>query len=172
MINPAPSPVLYKKKNMFGTLAPQEIETLLEQQLIGRVGCHYEGITYVVPISYVYSDGCIYGHTREGMKLNFMRNSPSVCFQVDDTRNLDNWKSAICWGNFEEISNETERSEAIEKLLGRVLPVVSSETMHISPQWPFPPKSNEQIGGIVFRIRLTRKSGRFERSSGNAYFAT
>ncbi|MGV3768316.1 MAG: pyridoxamine 5'-phosphate oxidase family protein [Chitinophagaceae bacterium] len=157
---------------MFGTLTSDEITHLLSTQLIGRIGCHYEGITYVVPISFVYSDDCIYGHTGEGMKLNFMRNSPSVCFQVDDTRNLDNWKSAICWGNFEEITEPSERGEAIEKLLGRVLPVISSETMHISPQWPFPPQSNEHIGGIVFRIRLTRKSGRYERSSGNAYFAT
>ncbi len=54
---------------MFGTLSPQEIETVLHQQVVGRLGCHAEGLTYVVPISYGY-DGRIYLWTYGGRHEN------------------------------------------------------------------------------------------------------
>ncbi|MEJ0105912.1 MAG: pyridoxamine 5'-phosphate oxidase family protein [Bacteroidota bacterium] len=53
---------------MFGSLNNNEIDELLHQQFIGRIGCHAEGVTYVVPISYAYDGEYIYGRTFEGMK--------------------------------------------------------------------------------------------------------
>ncbi len=41
---------------MFGELNPEEIEQLLSAQLVGRIGCHADGTTYVVPVSYGYQD--------------------------------------------------------------------------------------------------------------------
>ena len=157
---------------MFGKLNSAEIDELIGQQVVGRIGCHANGITYVVPISYAYDGVCVYGHTFEGMKINLMRINPSLCFQVDDTSNLANWKSAICWGEFEELTGEDERSEALQKLNSRTLPVISSETMHISPVWPFSADKNDRVDGIFFRIRLVEKTGRFEKSNEHYFFAT
>lgn len=157
---------------MFGNLNPEEIEELLNHQFIGRIGCHADDITYVVPVSYAYDGTYIYNRTFEGMKVSMMRKNPKVCFEVDDTKNLANWKSVICWGIFEELSDEEERNEALRKLEKRKLPVITSETMHISSQWPFPSLNIEEAEGIVFRIRITEKSGRFERSPGEYFFAT
>jgi hypothetical protein len=36
---------------MFGRLNLEEIDELLHQQIIGRIGCHSDGVTYIVPIS-------------------------------------------------------------------------------------------------------------------------
>ncbi|HRN58380.1 MAG TPA: pyridoxamine 5'-phosphate oxidase family protein, partial [Agriterribacter sp.] len=53
---------------MFGILSADDIEILLQQQLVGRIGCHAKNVTYVVPVSYAYDGAYIYGHTFEGMK--------------------------------------------------------------------------------------------------------
>lgn len=157
---------------MFGKLNSAEIEELIGQQIVGRIGCHADGITYVVPVSYAYDGTFVYGHTFEGMKINLMRKNPKLCFQVDNTKNLANWKSVICWGEFEELTDEAECSQALEKLNSRALPIISSETMHVSPVWPFSADKNDKVGGIFFRIRLAEKTGRFEKSNEDYFFAT
>ncbi len=101
-----------------------------------------------------------------------MRKNPKVCFQVDDTRDLSNWQSVICWGEFEELKNEVDRKKALELLNNRVIPYVSSQTMHITPEWPFSPEKNELIDGIFFRIHITEKTGRFEKTSAEFFYGT
>ena len=157
---------------MFGKLNSQEIEALLERQVVGRIGCHADNMTYVVPISYAYDGYYVYGHTFEGMKMNMLRKNPQLCFQVDDTRNLANWRSVICWGEFEELTIEADRQMALEKLNGRTLPIITSQTMHVSPTWPFPSGDSEKVKGIFFRILLREKTGRFEKSNDEYFFAT
>ena len=157
---------------MFGKLNETGIEELIHHQLIGRVGCHADGITYVVPLSYAYDGTYIYGHTFEGMKVQMLRKNPSICFEVDNTINLANWQSVIGWGTYEELPGGPERDDAVQKLQNRVLPVLSSETMHLSPQWPFPSGSGSEIQGIIFRIRLTDKTGRFEKEEEKYFYST
>lgn len=157
---------------MFGTLSSSEIETLLHHESVGRIGCYSDDMIYVVPVSYAYDGEYIYVHTAEGLKLNIMRKNPKVCFQVDDLHDMANWQSVIAWGDFEELKQGEARSHAIKLLMNRVLPFIHSETMHISPHWPFPSAEPEAIKGIIFRIRLTEKTGRYEKSSSEYLFAT
>lgn len=157
---------------MFGNLNNTEIENLLHQQFIGRIGCHADGITYVVPISYAYDGTFIYAHALEGMKINMMRKNPQVCFEVDNTKNLSNWQSVVAWGTYEELPRGEERANAVLKLEERSLPILTSETMHLTPQWPFPSENGNDVQGVVFRIRLTQKTGRYEKSEDKYFFAT
>lgn len=147
---------------MLGKLNPTEIEEVLNHQFIGRIGCHADGITYVVPISYAYKDECIYGRTIEGMKVTMMRKNPNVCFEVDHMRDMANWRSVIAWGQFEELTEQKERDMALQCLIDRMLPLISSATTHLTPEWPFPMDNISNIEGVVFRIRLNKKTGRFE----------
>lgn len=157
---------------MFGTLTGIEIEDLIHREFIGRIGCHAEDVTYVVPISYAYDGEYIYGHSFEGMKLNMMRKNPRICFQVDDMHNMANWQSVVAWGDFEELKNGIEREQALRVLMARTLPLVHSETMHLTPQWPFSSYDSSAVTGIIFRVRLMQKTGRYEKSSAGYFFAT
>lgn len=156
---------------MFGNLSHEEIESLLSTQVVGRIGCHANDTTYVVPISFVYDGEYMYCYTQEGLKVSMMRQNPQVCFQVDDLTNMANWKSVVVWGNYEELPEGKERREALNKLVDRVLPMISSERVRQSPDWPFTNNETESVKGIVFRIRLTKKTGRFERSTQSALIA-
>ena len=73
---------------MLGTLTAPEVEALLRAEAEGRVGCHADGRTYVVPIVYAYDGEAVCGHSRDGLKLRMMRANPRVCFEVDRMRDL------------------------------------------------------------------------------------
>lgn len=147
---------------MIGKLNEAQIETLLNSQFVGRIGVHAKGVTYVVPISYAYDGTSVYAHTYEGMKMDMMRKSPKVCFEVDDTRDMSNWQSVIAWGTFEEINGQEERIKALQVLNSRILPLQSSVTTHLGTAWPFSDDDLSNVDGILFRIRLDQKTGRFE----------
>lgn len=85
---------------------------------------------------------------------------------------MANWQSVVLWGGYEELVSGNERDHALKTLMDRILPLISSETMHLSPQWPFPTDQTGEIKGVVFRIKVNKKTGRFERSAGNRFYAT
>lgn len=147
---------------MFGTLNDAQIEKLLTDNYIGRIGCHANGRTYIVPISYAYHRDCVYAHTYEGLKMEMMRENPKVCFEVENLNDLANWQTVIAWGDFKELTDVDEKQFAIQKLMQRNLPKITSETVKLSNQWPFVPEDISEVDGVIFRIHLKEKTGRFE----------
>jgi len=62
-----------------------EVEEVLRCALVGRFGVCAGGLPYVVPVCFVYHRGRIYFHSAsEGMKLDFIRCNPRVCFEVEE----------------------------------------------------------------------------------------
>ena len=153
---------------MIEELSSLEIENVLRTQVVGRIGCHDGDLVYVVPISYAYDGEYVYFHSYEGKKVEMMRKNPQVCFQVDETKDMANWKSVIAWGEFEELTDHEKRNKALQHLLERRLPVSSSITTHLGQTWPFTGNGKNglnEIPGIVFRIYLTEKTGKYEYAS-------
>ena len=147
---------------MLGELTPGEIESLLQSEVIGRIGCNANGITYVVPVTYVYDGRYIYAHSREGMKIQIMRQNPMVCFEVDHMENPANWRSVILWGKFEELKGNDQKL-GLQKLISRFQPVATSETS--VPRYELEAQQNDMgpYKAIIYRIDVKEKSGRFER---------
>jgi nitroimidazol reductase NimA-like FMN-containing flavoprotein (pyridoxamine 5'-phosphate oxidase superfamily) len=143
---------------MLGELNDEQIERVMRSEGIVRIGCHAEGITYVVPVSYAYDGESVIGHSADGMKVRLMRQNPEVCVEVEHVDDIANWQSVIAWGRYEELRGE-EAQRALQKLVDR-FPV--AETGHAGYGVP-------QDGGravptmVMFRIRLERKTGRFEK---------
>lgn len=154
---------------MFDTLSNKEMITVISNNVIGRLGCHANGKTYVVPISYAYDGDNIYARTFEGMKLMMMRKNPEVCFQVDNMKDMADWESVIIWGTFEELTDAAERTKGLKILVSRILPGISSETVKLTPEWPFPTNDLTRIDGIVFRINIKEMSGRCEKIESDLY---
>jgi uncharacterized protein len=149
---------------MSGNLSPDEIEQVLLTQVLGRIGCHAEDTTYIVPINFAYDGECVYCYTQPGMKINLMRSNPQVCFQTDRIENMANWQSVIVWGRFEELTEDDERQKALKKLRDHVMPVLTSERIRQSKDWPFNEDDGSVVKGTLFPIPTPKKTGRFERS--------
>ena len=150
---------------MLGELSPARIERLLRREVIGRIGCHADARTYVVPVTYAYEGGAVYGHAAEGLKVRMMRRNSDVCFEVDRIENLANWESVIARGTFEELRGAAAL-RAMDLLIERLRPLTTSETgparRDRAPQGAGREKTD---GGLItYRIVLTEKSGRFERT--------
>lgn len=169
LLKKSPRAIFIKKMSMIEILSEQEIISVVSNSVIGRLGCHADGKTYVVPISFAYDSGYIYARTFEGMKLEMMRKNPEVCFQIDDMQSMAEWKSVILWGAFEELKKKVDREMGLKILLSRILPNVSSETVKFTPEWPFASGNLSEIEGIVFRIRVREMSGRMEKPDVELY---
>lgn len=94
---------------MIKEMSPAAIESLIATNFIGRLGCHADGVTYVVPIHYAYEHGRVYGHTGVGKKIAMMRKNPSVCLEIDRIGGLFDWESVIAWGTFRELEGDEAR---------------------------------------------------------------
>ncbi len=122
------------------------IEELLRTALVGRVACcrHDEGRPYLVPLAYGYDGDSVYAISGPGRKLAIMREQPKVTFEVDEATAEDRWRSVIADGEYEEITDPSARLQAI----AIVAPSAGVDSV--------------SGGAIVYRIRLTNKTGRFE----------
>ncbi len=147
---------------MLGQLSPDQIESLLHNEVIGRIGCNANGITYIVPITYAYDGRYIYGHSKEGLKIQLMRTNPMVCFEVDRLENLANWKSVIVWGKYEELKGD-EKKSGLEKLISRFAPLMTSETSIPATGAEAHQNDTGPFKTVIFRIEVKEKSGRFEK---------
>jgi len=154
--------ILKKINLMLGELSPDQIESLLSSEVIGRIGCSANGITYVVPVTYAYDGKYIYAHSKEGMKIQMMRQNPLVCFEVDRMENPANWQSVILWGKFFELKGDDQKL-GLQKLIHRLGTFTRSETS-IPAHNPEGSQNDEgPYKAIIFRIEVKEKSGRFER---------
>ena len=112
---------------MLGELSEREVDKVLYGEQLGRIGCHADGVTYVVPVSYVYDGTHIYALSGEGMKVRMMRKNPKVCFEVEHVERWYHWRTAIVWGTFEELRDE-EAERAYHLLHTRLTPLVEFES--------------------------------------------
>ena len=89
-------------------LSHGEIEEFLRGQRIARLGCHADGVTYVVPLIYAYDDGAVVAVTTEGRKTAMLRENPRVCVEIDeyDADGKGSWRSVIAHGTYEELSGD------------------------------------------------------------------
>jgi hypothetical protein len=107
---------------MIAELDRAEIDDLLRSQVVGRIGCYADGLTYVVPVIYAYDGAGLYAYSIEGQKIRMMRANPHVCFEVDEYDGRGSWRSAIVQGTYEELAGaDAERALALlsERFAGR-----------------------------------------------------
>jgi len=148
---------------MIGFLNGQQIDFLLRSELVGRLGCHAQGTTYIVPVFYHYDGESIYGYTKEGLKTRIARESSSVCFQVDRIENLANWQSVIIQGEFQVLKG-SEIEPVIQLLTNRMMPFKTGESS--LPKFgmdKLPSLTKPFTQFITYRIQIHEKYGRFEK---------
>ena len=149
---------------MLGELDDTQIEDVLHEATVGRLGCHADGRTYVVPVTYAYDGIAIYAHSGAGLKLRMMRKNPEVCFEVDMLENFANWRSVIAWGHFEELYGAAA-DEALRLLESRFTPLVTSETA--LPKHGLHPhagvRADPTVRASIYRVVLRERTGRYEK---------
>ena len=136
-------------------LSRAEIDELLREQVVGRIGCQVDGLTYVVPVIYAYDGEGFYVASIEGQKTRMMRENPAVCFEVDEYAD-GSWRSAIVQGVYEELEGpDAERAlSLLAERFGRTGDDDSARRRH----------GGDGSGTVYFRIRIRELTGRAVRS--------
>ena len=136
---------------MLHELSREEADAFLREQLVGRVGCHAGGETYVVPVFFAYDGETVFVQSVEGRKILIMRVNPQVCFEVDDyDRSTGSWRSVIVEGTYEEVAGDDA---------ARGLALLRERFASLGR----PTSRRPDAGGrtpVAFRIRADRVSGR------------
>jgi nitroimidazol reductase NimA-like FMN-containing flavoprotein (pyridoxamine 5'-phosphate oxidase superfamily) len=148
---------------MLRELNDTQIEALLKDQVIGRIGCHSAETMYVVPVNYVYDGTNIYCHSAKGMKIDMMRENPQVCFEVDNIKEVTNWQSVIAWGKFKEITEMAEKQQVLQKLTDRITPFIMDDS--VTREHGFVDEESDvgtTVHLIIYKIIVSKKTGRFE----------
>lgn len=130
-------------------LPDEDIETLLSESVICRLACaapEFGARPYLVPLPCFYDGEALVALSGPGLKVKIMRANPLVTIEVDRGDAPDSWESVVAEGTYEEVTTPDEVQSALATIaeLSGEAPVLDEQT-------------------IVFRIRLTAKSGRYER---------
>lgn len=136
-------------------LDPAGIEELFSRSLVGRIACADPGINSgrptIVPLAYGYDGEAAYAVGPVGQKIRIMRSQPLISFEVDEAEAEDRWRSAVAEGIYEELVRPDEREAGLRVIFG-------------DNERPFIPDSH-----IVYRLRFTAKTGRFEVPDDEAH---
>ena len=140
------------------TLNPVECREILARITLGRLACSHAGQPYIVPVHFSF-DGerdCLYAFSAVGQKIDWMRENPKVCVEVEEILDKDNWTTVLVFGRYEEVGDSAEEAESRRR---------AWEGFQQRPEWWFPaaakvPSSRERHAIVVYRVQIDRVTGR------------
>ncbi len=109
------------------TINDKDCRHILRKARLGRLACAKDGQPYVVPFTLAYADGdAIYAFSTVGQKIEWMRENPKVCVEVEDIKDKQNWTTLVIYGRYVELPDEPDFDE--ERIQAR-------ELLAKSPTW-------------------------------------
>ena len=139
---------------------PKEIVSILEASPVCRLGFSAGDVPYVVPLSFGYSEGCLYFHSaREGRKIDMIRTNPRVCFEIDvgvEVVASDQpcewgvrYASVIGFGEASLLVDPEEKKRGLDVILGHYA---------AKPSRPYPASVLKQTE--VIQVRILEMTGK------------
>ena len=154
---------------MQGTLTLNQIDTLLYNEDIGRIGYQLDNRLYITPINYVYDGQNISAYSLYGSKLQAMRQNPDVCFQVDHIIDSVHWQSVLTWGRFEELAGNDALKSMHLLIQHNIVSIASGKSLHQFIQTANYQRGSDTQNIFVYRIHLFKKTGKFEQDESSAH---
>ena len=115
--------------------AKNEIEDILANSMVGRLGTCANGVPYITPMNFTYDkeSSRIYLHcANEGRKIENIRANQKVCFEVEEVTNVlvkqltcassVAYRSVILFGNITILTDPQAKNEALQKLANKYAP--------------------------------------------------
>jgi nitroimidazol reductase NimA-like FMN-containing flavoprotein (pyridoxamine 5'-phosphate oxidase superfamily) len=139
---------------MLGELDRGEVEQILHQQQIGRLGVAGDGRVHIFPVTYGYDGEFIYCVSQLGLKVRLMRENPDVCFEVEEIESPARWRSVMVHGRYEELWDDVARDAALRQIASQGVRAIPTSLA---------PYTGRMETMVVYRIRVAEKTGRFEQ---------
>jgi nitroimidazol reductase NimA-like FMN-containing flavoprotein (pyridoxamine 5'-phosphate oxidase superfamily) len=139
-------------------MGTEECTAVLTSSRIGRLACVKDNQPYVVPITFVIEGTFLYSFSMIGRKVEWMRQNPKVCVQVDEFGKSREWRSVVVYGTFEELPDRIGR----KKERDRAWSLLSKHANWWEPGGlkPIPAQSGNHSSHLFYRISVDRVTGR------------
>ena len=106
----------------------EDIENILREATVCRIGMCKDGSPYVVPVCFGYKKGAIYVHSAsEGRKIDILKNNNRICFEAETdvevlpSASVCKWsmryRCVIGFGRAFFLENEEEKREAMDVII-------------------------------------------------------
>jgi nitroimidazol reductase NimA-like FMN-containing flavoprotein (pyridoxamine 5'-phosphate oxidase superfamily) len=142
-------------------MTAEECRAMLARTNIGRLACARNNQPYVVPIHFDLDREFLYSFATQGLKIDWMRQNPLVCVEIDELSPQTHWASVVVFGRYEELPPLPEYQD---------LRRVAEQLFQRHPMWwqpaAVPLAGHEQRKPVVFRIRIDRLTGRRGATDG------
>lgn len=142
-------------------LLAKESINLLNENYIGHLAFIAEGTPYTIPITYYYDQkDSILAYSGEGHKIDAMRKNPNVSLQVESIVGVQNWRSVLVHGVFEEM--EGSDAKHLLRAFSDGVKSVINKIEHKNPQFISEFTNDVYATGItvVYRIKISRITGK------------
>jgi nitroimidazol reductase NimA-like FMN-containing flavoprotein (pyridoxamine 5'-phosphate oxidase superfamily) len=132
-----------------------ECRAMLAGTHVARLACAVNNQPYVVPIHLAFDGEFFYGYSTLGHKIEWMRQNPLICLEIDAVIGSRQWESVVVFGHYEELLATPEYESSRRQ---------AERLFQTRPMWWEPatvPLGGHRPGApIVFRIQLHRMTGR------------
>lgn len=132
-----------------------ECRALLAETNLARLACAQNNQPYIVPVHVEFHDTCLYGFAGLGQKIEWMRENPLVCVELDRLTTDRQWETVVVFGQYEELPDlpgyEFPRSVALTLFQRHPIWWEPGSV----PLAAHPPRPR-----ILFRILINRVTGR------------
>ena len=140
----------------------QELNTdqcreVLARSDLGRLGCARFDQPYVVPIHFSFDAerNCVYAFSTVGQKIQWMRENPKVCLEIEESADKDSWTTVVAFGRYEEIHQNPAEGEARRR---------AEQLFMARGEWWLPAAAKvpgrDHHDVVVYRIQIDRLTGR------------
>jgi len=136
-------------------MTERECRAMLAGTNVARLACARNNQPYIVPIRVDLDGEFLYGYATLGQKVEWMRENPFVCLEVDQVISYERWASVVVFGRYEELLNTPEYQGSRH---------VAESLFQRHPAWwepaSVPLAAHERRTPIVFRIQIGAITGR------------
>jgi nitroimidazol reductase NimA-like FMN-containing flavoprotein (pyridoxamine 5'-phosphate oxidase superfamily) len=81
----------------------EECTEILTRSHLGRLGCAKAEQPYITPLCFHFENPFLYALATFGQKIEWMRQNPRVCVELDHVDAPDRWYSIVIFGRYEEL---------------------------------------------------------------------
>ena len=134
-----------------------ECEEILARSDVARLACSRHDQPYIVPIHFSFDAlrKCLYAFSTVGQKIDWMRQNPKVCVEIEDVADKNHWTTVLAFGRYEEMDDspaDRAARNSAEQLFSK------------RPEWWLPAAakvgSGEHHAMVIYRIQIDRMTGR------------
>jgi uncharacterized protein len=145
-------------------LTNQECAEILGRNHLGHLACARLNQPYVVPIHFSFDAerNCVFGFSTVGQKIEWMRENPKVCLEVEEIVDKYRWATVIVNGRYDEIHHADGEAGTRQR---------AEDLFRERREWWLPAAAKlpaqERPAVVVYRIQITAMTGRrASRSKG------